>query len=162
MNLVCVSVCLSTFFSATKSPSFMKFWLKVSFGPVLLKNGFYVQNKVFFVPWKIFEKSLLKILERCLFSHVTVEGAPLLAEAPSAPPLRFARIKVSAAHCPPRKKRELREFDFFWICWNLTHRRMKSFFETKKITVEALSPKGLSVRQTVSGDSWTHLTDYHR
>ena len=33
MNLVCVSVCLSTFFSATKSTSFMKFWLKASFGP---------------------------------------------------------------------------------------------------------------------------------
>ena len=32
MNLVCLSVC-PRFFSATKSPSFMKFWLKASFRP---------------------------------------------------------------------------------------------------------------------------------
>ena len=32
MNLLGLSVCLSMFFSATKSPSFMKFWLKASFG----------------------------------------------------------------------------------------------------------------------------------
>ena len=27
MNLVCLCVCVSTYFSVTKSPSFMKFWL---------------------------------------------------------------------------------------------------------------------------------------
>ena len=29
----CLCVCLFMFFSATKSPSFMKFWFKASFGP---------------------------------------------------------------------------------------------------------------------------------
>ena len=40
MNLVC----LSMFFSATKSPSFMKFWLKASFGPGLVMTKPDFQN----------------------------------------------------------------------------------------------------------------------
>ena len=63
-------------------------------GPVHLKNRFYVYNKGFFAWMKIFEKSILKILKRgCRTQHDLSISSLSLAEAPSAPPLRFARNK---------------------------------------------------------------------
>ena len=56
MNLVCLCVCVSTYFSASKSPSFMTFRLKASFGPGwnMTKSDFYVSFLRIFVALFVF------------------------------------------------------------------------------------------------------------
>ena len=108
---VCLSLCVFTFSEPTKSPSFMKFWLKASFGPGwnITKPDF--RNSDFYGFYGHFS-CFLKCVFVCFFAFFSKISAILTPRT-----MKFGHIKQFCTKKWHKKKfRKISIFRAFFRC----------------------------------------------